>query len=70
MLKKTVQQGRSERRSGGVVFLTRLPELPRQLISQVGYVEDLSDARTPLGERCVLAHLGGWVRTEAFSASC
>jgi hypothetical protein len=34
------------------------------------YVELLSDARTMLGERCVLAHRGWGVRTETFSASC
>jgi hypothetical protein len=31
-----------------MAFLTRPPELPRQLVSQVGYVEDLNDARTKL----------------------
>ena len=35
-------------RAGGVAFLTRPPELPRQLGSQVGYVEGLNDARTKL----------------------
>ncbi len=34
------------------------PELPRQLVSQVGYVEGLNDARTPLGTRRVSARLG------------
>jgi hypothetical protein len=57
--KKTIQQGRSERRTGGVVFLTRPPKLPRQLVLHVGYVEDLSDARTMLGEKRVSAR-GEW----------
>ena len=34
------------------------PKLPRQLILRVGYVEDLNDARTMLGERCVFARRG------------
>jgi hypothetical protein len=33
-----------------------------QFFSRVGYVEDLNDARTKPGERCVSAHQGGRVR--------
>ncbi len=32
--------------------------LPRQLVLRVGCVEDAFEARTPLGERCVLARRG------------
>jgi hypothetical protein len=48
MVKKAVQQGRRRIETGGVEFLTRPPELPRQLVSQVGYVEDALEARTKL----------------------
>lgn len=43
MLKTFVQQGRSTRRSNAY---------------SVRYVEPLNKARTPVGERCVLAHRG------------
>ena len=36
------------------------PELPRQLVSQVGYVEDAFKVRTPHGKRRVWARRG-WV---------
>jgi hypothetical protein len=34
------------------------PELPRQLVSQVGYVEDFDEPRTKHGERRVSARRG------------
>jgi len=43
MLKMAVQRGRSARDAEA---------------SPLGYVEDLSDARTKFGERCASAHLG------------
>ena len=35
-----------------------VPELPRQLVSRVGYVEDFDEPRTPHGERRVTARWG------------
>jgi len=58
MLKKSVQQGRSERRPEASLFSPARPKLPRQLVLQVGYVEDLNDARTTHGKRRVSARLG------------
>jgi len=55
MLKKAVQQGRSERR-GESYF--------------VSYVEPLGEARTTPGERRVSARGVGRVRKATFSASC
>jgi len=45
-------------KTGGVALLTRPPKLPRQLVLQVEYDEDLNDARTMHGKRRVSARLG------------
>jgi hypothetical protein len=58
MFKKTIQQGRSERRPEAWHSSPTHPELPRQLVSQVGYVEDAFMARTTLGARRVSARQG------------
>jgi hypothetical protein len=42
------RQGRSERRPEASLFSPARPKLPGQLVFHVGYVEDLSDARTTL----------------------
>jgi len=74
MLKKVVQQGRSERRGEEVQTALRVGRSPLQWVLANGKappafrtseklllsVEGLTDARTLLGERCVLAHRG-WV---------
>jgi hypothetical protein len=52
------RQGRSERRPEAALFSPARLKLPRQLDLQVGYVEDLSDARTTHGKRRVSARLG------------
>jgi len=44
------------------------PELPRQLVSQVGYVEDAFEARTTHGKRRVSARRGrAGVKSDFFS---
>jgi len=72
MLKKTVQQGRSERRGEEVHTALRVGRSPLEWILANGKsipvlpisekpllnVEPLSDARTPLGARRVSAHRG------------
>jgi hypothetical protein len=50
MLKKAVQQGHSERGPQAYPSSPAHPELPRQLVSPVGYIEDLNDARMPLAD--------------------
>ncbi len=44
-----IQRGRRRETTGGVPFLTHPPELPRQLSTHVGYVEDRFEPRTKLG---------------------
>ena len=72
MLKKAVQQGRSEQRGEEVHTALRVGRSPLQWVPANGKaptafsasekllltVEPLSEARTKPGERCVLAHQG------------
>ncbi len=59
LVKTVIQQGRRQVKTGGVTFLTRpTPELPRQLVSRVGYVEDFDEPRTMHGKRRVSARRG------------
>jgi hypothetical protein len=51
-------------KTGGVTFSPAQPRAAEQLISHVGHVEDLNDARTMLGKRRVLARRG-WVGEKA-----
>jgi len=71
MLKKDVQQGRrrskNRRRSS---FSPAHPKLPRQLVLQVGYVEDSCEMRTKRGTRRVLARQGWAGEKSGFLASC
>ncbi len=48
MLKQAVSKAAADGSTGGVTFPTAHPTLPRQLVSQVGYVEDAFEARTKL----------------------
>ena len=48
MLKKAVSKAAADERTGGVTFPPAHPTLPRQLVSQVGYVKDAFEGRTPL----------------------
>jgi hypothetical protein len=58
--KRPFSKAAADGSTGGVAFLTRPPELPRQLASQVGYVEDAFEVRTMHGKRFVSASRG-WV---------
>jgi hypothetical protein len=68
--RRSASKAAADESTGGVAFFTRPPELPRQLVSQVGYVEDDFEARTMPGERRVSARRVGRVRRATFSASC
>src|SRR5205085_1398262 len=46
------------------------PKLPRRLVFQVEYVEDLNDSRTTHGKRRVSPRLGRADERATFSASC
>jgi hypothetical protein len=84
MLKKAVQQGRSERRGEEVHTALRVGRSPLEWILANGKspsvlptsekpllnVEPLSDARTSPGEKRVSARRAGRVRKATFSASC
>jgi hypothetical protein len=66
MLKKAVQQGRSERRAE-TNFLTRpTPSCRNSSFPEWGYVEGLSDARTTYGKRRVSARQGWAGETSDF----
>ena len=56
--RRSASKAAADESTGGVAFFTRPPELPRQLVSQVGYVEDDFEARTMPGERRVSARRG------------
>ena len=43
--------------TGGVAFPPTHPTLPRQLVSQVGYVEDAFEVRTPLANFFSILHI-------------
>ena len=45
---EAVRKAAADESTGGVASLPAHPELPRQLVSQVGYVEEAFDARTTL----------------------
>jgi len=60
MLKNAVSKAAADESTGGVTFPPAHPTLPRQLVSQVGYVEDAFEGRTPLaGFGCILLIQGG-----------
>ena len=59
-----------EARIGGVTFLTRPPQAARQLVLQVGYVEDFGELRTTHREKRVSARRGWAGEKKSFSASC
>jgi hypothetical protein len=67
MGQQDAQKGCSARpqrvKTKGLALLTLPPKLPRQLVLQVGYVEDLNDARTTHGKWRVSV---GRVRRAAF----
>jgi hypothetical protein len=58
MLKKAVQQGRSRRKHRRRSIPHPPSRAAKQLLSQVGYVEDAFEARTMPGERRVSARRG------------
>ena len=48
MLKQAVSKAAADGSTGGVAFSPAHPTLPRQFVSQVGYVKDAFEGRTKL----------------------
>ena len=53
MVKMASSKARGEREPGRIVPHPPAPELPRQLVSRVEYVEDSLEPRTKIGKRHV-----------------
>jgi hypothetical protein len=58
VLKKSVSKAAADECTGGVHSSPAHPELPRQLVSQVGYFENAFEVRTPHGKRRASARQG------------
>ena len=56
--KRPSSKAADESKPEAYLFSPALPKLPRQLASQVGYVEDFDEPRTRHGERRVSARWG------------